>query len=72
MRKYLIVTVLLSAVLMGLMLFCAKLFVQTDSVQTEIQGQSQQLESKKELLEQKEQELAQLTLQPSRAYCIPR
>lgn len=63
MRKYLIVTALLSAVLMGLMLFCAKSFTQTDAVQAEIQSQSRQLESKKEQLAQKEQELAQLTAQ---------
>ena len=48
MRKYLIVTVLLSAVLMGLMLFSAKSFTQMDAVQAEIQSQSRQLESKKE------------------------
>jgi septal ring factor EnvC (AmiA/AmiB activator) len=63
MRKYLIVTVLLSAVLMGLMLFCVKSFTQTDAVQAEILSQSQQLESKKEQLAQKEQELAQLMAQ---------
>ena len=48
MRKYLIVTVLLSAVLMGLMLFCAKSFTQMDAVQAEMQSQSQQIENKKE------------------------
>ena len=63
MRKYLIVTALLSAVLLGLMLFCVKSFAQTDAVQAEIQSQSQQLESKKEQLAQKEQELAQLMAQ---------
>ena len=63
MRKYLIVTALLSAVLLGLMLFCAKSVAQTDAVQAEIQSQSQQLERKKEQLAQKEQELAQLTAQ---------
>ena len=63
MRKYLIITMLLTAVLMGLMLYCAKSFTQTDAVQAEILSQSQQLESKKEQLEQKEQELAQLIAQ---------
>lgn len=63
MRKYLVVTVLLSAVLMGLMLLCAKSVIQTDAVQVEIQSQSLQIESKKEQLVQKEQELAQLTAQ---------
>ena len=66
MRKYLIVTVLLSAVLMGLMLFSAKSFTQMDAVQAEIQSQSRQLESKKEQLEQKEQELALLIAQLER------
>ena len=63
MRKYLVVTVLLSAVLMGLMLLCAKSVIQTDAVQVEIQSQSLQIESKKEQLVQKEQELEQLTAQ---------
>ena len=63
MRKYLIVTVLLSAILMGLLLYGARSFTQTDAVQAEIQSQSQQLESKKEQLAQKEQELTQLTAQ---------
>ena len=66
MRKYLIVTVLLSAVLMGLMLFSAKSFTQMDAVQAEIQSQSRQLEIKKEQLEQKEQELALLIAQLER------
>lgn len=66
MRKYLIVTVLLSAVLMGLMLFGAKSFTQMDAVQAEIQSQSRQLEIKKEQLEQKEQELARLIAQLER------
>ena len=63
MRKFLIVTALLAAVLMGIMFYLVSLLNAGDALDEDIHIQTQQLESKKEQLEQKKQELAQLTAQ---------
>ena len=63
MRKFLIVTALLAAVLMGIMFYSVSLLNAGDALDEDIHIQTQQLESKKEQLEQKKQELAQLTAQ---------
>ena len=60
MRKFLIVTALLSAILMGLMVYSVKLINAKAATEENVQFQSQLAETKKEQLNRKKEELAQL------------
>jgi len=60
MRKGLLWTAFLAAVLMGLMIFAASLINDQSQTAEELQKQSQQLAEKAELLKEKEQTLAEL------------
>ena len=60
MLKFLIVTVLLSAMLMGLMICSVNLINTRDAAEEDLQVQSQLAETKKEQLNRKKEELAQL------------
>jgi len=60
MRKFLIVTALLSAMLMGLMVYSVKLINAKAATEENVQFQSQLAETKKEQLNRKKEELAQL------------